>query len=349
MPKRSSDSLSINTEFKGIGSEFYSATPQDMADANKAFANSLQQIKNIFDTDSTILSTALSNLETTKGLDLLNEMTQPIDDATLTYIRETYNLGSGTDGLYKVTDVVGTAAGAVHNDHLPGLTAIHAKMYKSGALNHLAAVATEMLALQNDERTVTTINSLDTSDVSYSWVLTGAMAGTYSSPDEAMEALIEDANTTCTSLATQYPEDAATSVASVNAMCTQIKNERTNMAAAGIVPADTQTGQTSSNIQLADNLHDYGTDDSDGGLAWIMEKMADRTTLVGQAITGTLREGRNIKRLTDAGIDVSMFLTAKSRVDERATLIDTTFTVDEAIDNRPDIDGSSLTDGSNNT
>ena len=44
MPKRSSDSLSINTEFKGIGSEFYSATPQDMADANKAFANSLQQI-----------------------------------------------------------------------------------------------------------------------------------------------------------------------------------------------------------------------------------------------------------------------------------------------------------------
>jgi hypothetical protein len=44
-----------------------------------------------------------------------------------------------------------------------------------------------------------------------------------------------------------------------------------------------------------------------------------------------------------------MFLTAKSRVDERATLIDTTFTVDEAIDNRPDIDGSSLTDGSNNT
>ena len=101
MPKRSSDSLSINTEFKGSGSEFYSATPQDMADANKAFANSLQQIKNIFDTDSTILSTALSSLETTKGLDLLNEMTQPIDDATLAYIRETYNLGSGTDGLYK--------------------------------------------------------------------------------------------------------------------------------------------------------------------------------------------------------------------------------------------------------
>jgi hypothetical protein len=348
MPKRPSDSLSINTEFKGLGSEFYSATPQDMADANKAFANSLQQIKNIFDTDSNILSTALSNLETTKGLDLLNEMTQPIDDATLTYIRETYNLGSGTDGLYKVTDVVGTAAGAVHNDHLPGLTTIHAKMYKAGSLNHLAAVATEMLALQNDERTVSTLIGIS-GEVEYSWVLTGAMAGTYSSPDEAMTALIDDANTTCTSLATQYPEDAATSVAAVNAMCTQIKNERTNMASAGIVPADTQTGQTNSNLQLANSLHDYGTDDSDGGLAWIMENMADRTTLVGQAITAALREGRNIKRLTDAGIDVSMFLSAKTRVDERATLLDTTFTVDEAIDNRPDIDGSSLTDGSNNT
>ena len=348
MPKRPSDSLSINTEFKGLGSEFYSATPQDMADANKAFANSLQQIKNIFDTDSNILSTALSNLETTKGLDLLNEMTQPIDDATLTYIRETYNLGSGTDGLYKVTDVVGTAAGAVHNDHLPGLTTIHAKMYKAGSLNHLAAVATEMLALQNDERTVSTLIGFS-GEVEYSWVLTGAMAGTYSSPDEAMTALIDDANTTCTSLATQYPEDAATSVAAVNAMCTQIKNERTNMASAGIVPADTQTGQTNSNLQLADNLHQYGTDDSDGGLAWIMENMADRTILGGQAITAALREGRNIKRLTDAGIDVSMFLSAKTRVDERATLLDTTFTVDEAIDNRPDIDGSSLTDGSNNT
>lgn len=39
---------SVNDKFKGLGSNLYSSTPEDIADANRALARSLGQIKNVF-------------------------------------------------------------------------------------------------------------------------------------------------------------------------------------------------------------------------------------------------------------------------------------------------------------
>ena len=49
--------------------------PSDQALANKAIEASLQQVKNIFDAALPILSIAIYNLESNKGLPLINALT----------------------------------------------------------------------------------------------------------------------------------------------------------------------------------------------------------------------------------------------------------------------------------
>ena len=44
--------LSINNAFNGIGKDLYTAVPEEIADANKALANALGQIKNVFQIDT---------------------------------------------------------------------------------------------------------------------------------------------------------------------------------------------------------------------------------------------------------------------------------------------------------
>ena len=151
-----------------------------------------------------------------------------------------------------------------------------------------------------------------------------------------MSCLITAARTEIQNIANTYPIQAAQSITAHANMEAQLNRELNNQNLSGISRKDTQQGERNPVIRLANNLHSSGEDDSLGGEAFILEKMADTTILGGQAIIAAMREGRNLKRLGDAGIPIdNIFLQASFRTPEKAPLLKSTFTVQEAKAQRP--------------
>ena len=57
-------------------------------------------------------------------------------------------------------------------------------------------------------------------------------------------------------------------------------------------------------LGLASQLHDIGLDVSTGGAAQFFENIANTSTITGQAVIASMREGRNIAVLNAAGIQL---------------------------------------------
>jgi hypothetical protein len=63
-----------------------------------------------------------------------------------------------------------------------------------------------------------------------------------------------------------------------------------------------QAGDTNSTKSFVQNLPYYGRLTAQGDAAEFLENLADTATLGGQAIIGTMREGRNQERLNTSGL-----------------------------------------------
>lgn len=338
---------SVNDKFKGLGEELYVATPEDIADANRALARALGQVKNIFDATPQQLSTVLGSLESSKGLNLIESLDRKMPQAVVDYYTSTFATGSGANGELLLTDVIGTAAGWVHNDELPAEQQRLKELHDLGAFDNLShdegngpggsnnhGIYTIMRYHVVDDAYYTPIvNPFDPTDVTPQWTIPAGRAstgGTFDDKSSALQHLVDAANTEIASIAASYPLQAQQSRDSNANMTNQLKREYDNRAKAGIDMASTQTGIQTATFQLVRGLHDYGNDTSLGGSAYLLEQVADTNNLYGQAVVASMREGRNIQRLNDVGIQTSAFLTSRSRTTEQATLQSSTFTVDEA-------------------
>jgi hypothetical protein len=85
-----------------------------------------------------------------------------------------------------------------------------------------------------------------------------------------------------------------------NNISAQIVQENTDLALAGVVLADLVAGQQP--FSLVTNLPSNGRDTTEGGAAYVMESLANVSSIGGQAIISTMREARNQDRLSSAGI-----------------------------------------------
>jgi hypothetical protein len=339
---------SVNDKFKGIGSELYSSTPEDIADANRALANSLGQIKSIFNVTPQQLATVGQSLETLKGLDKLDGKVIPAPD-TIEYFKNTFADGSGQNGEYLLTDVVGTPAGWVHDDELAQEGPRLKEMESIGAMDNLVRdPGPYPNAPTNTNNGIYTVMKYHVLQNSYyspytdftqtppvevpRWVIPAGLygAGTYGTRDAALQALIDDANTEITAIASQYPLQASQSNTAYQNMANQLKREKETWAKVGITPSTTLAGTEQPIMQFVSNIHDYGNDTALGGKAWIFEQLANQNSRGGQAIIGAMREGRNIQRLSDAGIPTSLFRDQRDSTTEEATLQSSTYTVEEA-------------------
>ena len=338
----------VNDKFKGLGENLYVATPMDIADANRALARALGQVKNIFDATPQQLSTVLGKLESSKGLNLIESLDRKMPQEVINYYTNTFATGSGKNGELLLTDVIGTAAGWVHNDELPAEQARLKELHDLGELDNLSfdngggaggsghGIYTIMRyhVIDNAYQFIASYDFSTTPPTPiYNWTIPAGRAntsGTFTSKSTALQHLIDAANTEIARLAVLYPLQASQSQNSQANMINQLKREADNQAKAGIVPANTQTGIQTATFQLVRGLHDYGNDTSLGGSAYLLEQVADTSNLYGQAVLASMREGRNIQRLSDVGIDTSAFLTSRTRTTEQSILLDSTFTVDEA-------------------
>jgi len=64
-------------------------------------------------------------------------------------------------------------------------------------------------------------------------------------------------------------------------------------------------------MSFTTNLHSYGIEVAPGGANEYLEKVANRSSLSGQSVIGSLREGRNIQSLQSAGIKLDTQLSSK--------------------------------------
>jgi len=337
----------VNDKFKGLGENLYVATPMDIADANRALARALGQVKNIFDATPQQLSTVLGKLESSKGLNLIESLDRKMPQEVINYYTNTFATGSGKNGELLLTDVIGTAAGWVHNDEIPAEQQRLKELHDLGALDNLSFDAGTGPGGGGLHGIYTIMRYHVIDNAYYNPIPSGGLgspmiprwnipAGRANSAESfgdkslALQHLVDAANTEIARLAVLYPLQASQSQNSNTNMINQLKREYDNRVKAGINMSATQTGVQTATFQLVRGLHDYGNDTSLGGSAYVLEQVADTNNLYGQAMIASMREGRNIQRLSDVGIETSAFLTSRTRTTEEAVLQNSTFTVIEA-------------------
>ena len=86
-------------------------------------------------------------------------------------------------------------------------------------------------------------------------------------------------------------------------MATQVTQEAINQAKADIDFVDLAENDQTSVMSLATSFTSLGTDAAVGQAAQFFEDIADIDTSTGQAIVGSMREGRNQVQLAEAGIN----------------------------------------------
>jgi len=226
------------------------------------------------------------------GLPLVQNLTQPVPDGVVDYIKQSIADGSGANGSITMFDVIGSAAGF-----------------------QVTAPITNV---------VTSINSTNTANIAnvYS-VMTGVMNGNYNvysglgnvwsgintpwgnfttNYNTAVGSLCDTANTQIAIYSTANK----TAVANINqnyyTFASQQAKQINNLNRAGI-----QLTGIPGNVQpvifaWAQALQEYGTQNDPGGPVDYLNYVVNLNNLTGQSIIAACREGDNIRRLQDSGV-----------------------------------------------
>ena len=314
---------SVNGYFTKKGQSNYSIMPVDVCDANAAFKQSLQQIKNVSDTNSIDLGSLIQTLETNYGLDLINSLTQPLPDSVYDYFTQSFASGSGENGQYYLSDFIGTPAGVTHNTSLDTVNSTISALNAVGALDNITAafvILADMLNNVYGTPDGSTVGSIDMTSVGY---------GQHAEYHQAVDEILDDVETMISTLTSSYPTEVSSLNTSFDAMALQVQQEQSNLLLAGIVFDETPSTE-SSVLNLIQNLHLYAQSNEYQGPAEMLEKMADLTTQSGQALVAALREGRNLHSLSLAGIGTDAIPHNVTQPTETAELSSAKYSLTEA-------------------
>jgi hypothetical protein len=290
--------------------------PPDQALANEALSRALRQVKDVFRADLPTLAQVVVNLESNKDLNLINSLTQPLPANVANYYANTFATGTGPGNSITVSDVIGTAAGNTMNTELPTVTTIVSDLGNTGALVSLTANAGTAGSAQNGLYTQMQYCLAEAYGNNTTGITIPATAyfagGTFADFDDAFgNGLIPAANSAISNIATINATAAATTNSAYANMATQLEYNVVNCGAAGIdignlvsniANASVESNSTSTVMSFVSNLHDIGLDVSEGGQAQFVQEISNVSTLSGQAVIASMREGRNIAILNAAGI-----------------------------------------------
>ncbi len=311
--------------------------PADQALSNKALQSAFEQIKTIFDSSLPLVARATAGLESNVGLNLINALTEPLPANVVAYFTGTFATGTGEDGLFLLTDFIGTPTGWVHNEALDNTTAVLTAMTSAGAFTTLTNPTTGVYTVMT-----TTISGAYTTQTSFApptdeWTTTipGGLPGAGSYVGDSASASIQTAFTNgltpamisaVNTIISNNTLNVAQTTTNFNNISTQIINENTNLALAGVVLADLVVGQQP--FSLVTGLPSDGRDTTEGGAAYVMQSLATNTQ-GGQAIISTMREARNQDRLSAAGITTNIII-SDELAEPQANLGTSQYTVAQA-------------------
>lgn len=303
--------------------------PPDQALANQALSRSLRQVKDIFNTNLPAVAAAVSQLESNKDLDLINALPTPVPEVVTSFVGNVLATGTGPGNTLTTNDVIGIAAGATVTTSLPVTASVIQDLSNIGALDDLTANGGTATSVTNgvyavmdyclgNAYTTVTPGPPDTFTITIPAPLPGQ--GTYGPDlsfanviDAAFGNLIASANTVINTIASTYSSETALANEATNACAQQLVLNVNNCTAAGIdignvvndiANANLVANSVSTVLGLTSQLHDLGLDVTEGGTAQFFENIANTSTLSGQAVIASMREGRNIAVLNAAGIQL---------------------------------------------
>lgn len=269
--------------------------PEDQALANQGLSASLQQITNISNLYLPELAAGYLGVETNQGLPDINSETSVLPQSDINFYKNTYATGTGPNGTILLVDVLGTLVGTVSANALSNVTSIIGDLSTAGALTTLTGLYTDM---QN------TVDGVYGNPVTGPVTIpAGPAAGVYADADTAFStALIPSAQTSITTIIGAYPTQTANLNVQFTAIGNQLALEASQQNKATIL-IEQLIGNSQTSLQsLVLALPSYGKDTEAGMAAQILETIADTATAGGQAVVGSLREGRTGQSLDAAGV-----------------------------------------------
>jgi len=212
--------------------------------------------------------TTLGGLSTMAGLPLIQAQTTPVDSSVTDYVTTTMATGTGPNGTITTYDVLGLALDSNNfAAQLATATAAINSLQGAGSLATLNTAYVNILSAINNAGVVTQIGNANS----------------------AIAALSANPNVTILNTAWTY-------MANLMNLSAKYTTE------AGIDYFLLQPDDKNSVYALVQNLPYYGLLTAAGDAAEFLENIADTTTLGGQAIVGSMREGRNNARLSAASM-----------------------------------------------
>ena len=289
--------------------------PADQALANKALQAGLEQIKNIFDATLPTLAGATVELESNVGLDAINNLTAPLPANVIAYFSTTLATGSGPDGLFLLTDLIGSITGVNISAPLANTTAILNTMTSEGDFVALTNGTTGVYTVMEDTA-AGDYTAVDPSDpLIFVTTIPFGLPGTGTYTANTSSASIANAFSnglnpamvsTVSSIVSANPDQVAETTANFTVICNQLLTEQTNLALADVQFANLVPG-----IQpfgLVYSLASNGLDVVEGGTAVVLQSVANTATQGGQAIISTMREARNQELLNVAGMQTDILI-----------------------------------------
>jgi len=282
--------------------------PDTQAKANYAFCISLMQIKGIAKSTPQLIGSAASSIEGNDGLDATGGLTEPLPTATTDAILAEFEGGTGPDGTFYLTDIIGAAAGLPQSTNTDIMNTVIDMLETVNALDDIEEV---LLIMRN---VVTGVyDTVNPGEVDIPPGLPGQ--GLWPSRNSAMNILTPELNTAALALMAAYPTETADATTAFLSSTDSVVNEIKQLWAADIQFETTyvpgfETGDPALNglpkddkttRSFSENLHSYGKKTNKGDIAVILEAMATDTQ-GGNAVTASMREGRNLSKLAESGV-----------------------------------------------
>lgn len=269
--------------------------PPDQAVANKALARSLGQVKNIATSTLPSLSAAAAAVETNTDLGGITNLTTPIPSDVQTAYQSQLGQGSGPNGTILLTDIIGVATGKDITDNLDIVTEVIGNLVTDGATANLSGIYTAMLEVMAGDYGPPS-GPVD--------IPSGPGTGIWATWDAALQELTTEANTEIDAIVSANQEPCDEANAAWDSIIATLLTQVDNQVQGEIKFDELQANAKSATMSFTTNLHQYGTDVEPGGANEFLVAVANVAGLGGQSVIASLREGRNIQNLQDAGIQL---------------------------------------------
>ena len=263
-------------------------TTPGLALVNKALSCSLDQVTNIGRMNLPQLSAAFLAAETNKGLPAIQDQSEPLPTADVSYYANSIATGSGVNGTILLTDILGTPATQNVADNIGNCVAIINTLYDNGNINNALA---NLITIYN-----------------------GIYANTIASAEGNVEAGITAAQSEIGIIIAAYPAETASLNTNFSAISTQITKETELQVRAGMDVGNVQGNNQAAIMSFVSSLPSFGLDTKVGGSAQYLELVANidlstantiAETSAGQSTVAVLREGRTTAALNVAGVGTS--------------------------------------------